>query len=196
MDSVEKVMTEEVNTENQNLNTETSTNAVVEASGTQQAVETKTFTQEELNKIIEERLKREREKYKDYSELKKIAEEYKKIKEAEMTEQEKMLQKLSEYERSLLDKEREAEELRIELLKIRILDEMGLPKAWAKRIFGTNEEEIRQDAEELKKILGTPKPSQIGAGSNPASAVGLTPDLEKLGKMSMEEYIKFRKSGG
>jgi len=196
MDSEEKVVTESVDTESKNINTETPVNTGTEVVGIQPVAETKTFTQEELNKIIDERLKREREKYKDYSELKKIADEYKKIKEAEMTEQEKLQQKLSEYERTLLDKEREAEELRVELLKVRILDEMGLPKTWAKRIFGTNEEEIRQDAEELKKMLGTPKPTQIGTGSNPATTISLTPDLDKLGKMSMEEYIKYRKSGG
>lgn len=131
--------------------------------------ETKTFTQAELDVIIADRLKREKEKYKDYAELKKLAEEYQKVKESQMSETEKLQAKLAEYERQLLEKEREAAEARLESLKLKVLDEMGLPKAWASRIFGTTEEEIKQDAEELKKLLGTPgKP--VGGGTNPANS--------------------------
>lgn len=105
----------------------------------------KTFTQEELDRIIAERLSREREKYKDYADLKKAAEEYQKLKESQMSEQEKLQAKLAEMEKTLLEKEREAAEARTEALKLRVLDEMGLPKAWAARIFGTTEEEIRAE---------------------------------------------------
>lgn len=126
----------------------------------------KTFTQAELEAILSDRLKREREKYKDYADLKKAAEEYQKLRESQMSEQEKLQAKLAEYERQLLEKEREAAEARLESLKLRVLDEMGLPKAWAQRIFGTTEEEIRQDAEELKRLLGTAGRA-IGSGTNP-----------------------------
>lgn len=130
--------------------------------------EPKTFAQEEVDRIIAERLKREREKYKDYDAYKKAAEELQKLKEAQMSETEKLQAKLAEYERQLLEKEQEAAEAKVEALKLRVLDEMGLPKAWASRIFGTTEEEIQQDAEELKKLLGTSgKP--IGGGTNPAN---------------------------
>lgn len=148
----------------------------------------KTFTQAELDAIIADRLKREREKYKDYAELKKMAEEYQKLKEAQMSETEKLQAKLAEYERQLLEKEREAAEARLESLKLRILDEMGLPKAWASRIFGTTEEEIRQDAEELKKLLGTPgKP--VGGGTNPVNTGNQSQVFtrEQLKKMTPEE---------
>lgn len=155
----------------------------------------KTFTQAELEAIIADRLKREREKYKDYAELKKAAEEYQKLKESQMSEQEKLQAKLAEYERQLLEKEREAAEARLESLKLRVLDEMGLPKAWASRIFGTTEEEIRQDAEELKKLLGTAgKP--VGGGTNPPGGSNVSPDLDALGKMSMADYIEYRKKLG
>lgn len=143
----------------------------------------KTFTQEELNRIIEERLRREREKYKDYAELKKLAEEYQKLKEAQMSETERLQAKLAEYERQLLEKEREAAEARVEALKLRVLDEMGLPKAWASRIFGTTEEEIRQDAEELKKLLGA-QGKPIGGPTNP----GQTDNPVDYRKVSKEEF--------
>ena len=155
----------------------------------------KTFTQAELDAIIAERLKREREKYKDYADLKKAAEEYQKLKEAQMSETEKLQAKLAEYERMLLEKEREAAEARLESLKLRVLDEMGLPKAWAARIFGTTEEEIRQDAEELKKLLGAAGRA-VGSGTNPPGGANVVPDVEALGRMSMADYIEYRKRLG
>lgn len=130
--------------------------------------ETKTFTQEELERVIAERLKREREKYKDYAELKKAAEELQKLKEAQMTEQEKLQAKLQEYERILQEKEREAKEAQIQATKMKVLTELGLPLDLAGRIFGEDEESIRQDAEALKKLLGIiSKP--IGGGTNPTT---------------------------
>ena len=131
----------------------------------------KTFTQAELEAVLADRLRREREKYKDYADLKKAAEEYQKIKEAQMSEQEKLQAKLAEYERKLQEKEREAEAARLEALKLKVLDEMGLPKAWAARVFGKTEDEIKADAEALKKLLGaqTAK-TTIGGATNPATA--------------------------
>ena len=145
----------------------------------------KTFTQAELDAIIAERLKREREKYKDYADLKKAAEEYQKLKESQMSEQEKLQAKLAEYERQILEKEREAAEARLESLRLKILDEMGLPKAWATRIFGTTEEEIRQDAEELKRLLGTGK--TVGGGTNPPTTNNQTFTKEQIARMSPED---------
>ncbi|TCS80372.1 capsid assembly scaffolding protein Gp46 family protein [Tepidibacillus fermentans] len=133
--------------------------------------QTKTFTQEEIDRIIAERLKREKEKYKDYEQLKKAAEELQKLKEAQMTEQEKLQAKLAEYEKALQEKERLAREAQLQTTKTKILTEMGLPLDLANRIFGEDEETIRQDAEMLKKLLGiSGKP--IGGGTNPADQKG------------------------
>ncbi len=134
----------------------------------------KTFTQAELEAIIADRLKREREKYKDYSDLKKAAEEYQRIKESQMSETEKLQAKLAEYERQLLEKEREAAEAKMELLKASLLEKAGLPKEWSGRVYGTNEKEIEEDIKELKKILGIP--TKVGGGTNPAGATTPKPN--------------------
>lgn len=149
----------------------------------------KTFTQAELEAVLADRLRREREKYKDYADLKKMAEEYKKLKESQMSETEKLQAKLAEYERQLLEKEREIAEARMESLKLKVLDEMGLPKSWASRIFGTTEEEIKQDAEELKKLLGV-QGKPVGSGTNPANPGNNQAQVftrEQLKKMTPEE---------
>ena len=131
----------------------------------------KTFTQAELEAVLADRLKREKEKYKDFDVYKKAAEEYQKQKETQMSEQEKLQAKLADAERQLLEKEREAAEARTESLKLKLLDDLGLPKTWVTRIFGTTEAEIRSDAEELKKLLGTVGKT-VGSGTNPPGSDG------------------------
>jgi hypothetical protein len=131
----------------------------------------KTFTQAELDAIIADRLQREREKTKDYADLKKAAEEYQKLKDAQMTETEKLKSKLEEAEREKAKHEQQAANLKLEIDKLAILEELGLSKTWANRVKGATVEEIKQDAEELKKALGaTGKP--VGGGTNPPGAGG------------------------
>ena len=56
----------------------------------------KTFTQADLDRIVGERLTREREKFKDYDDLKNKAAEYDKGQQAQLSEQEKLKQALNE----------------------------------------------------------------------------------------------------
>lgn len=128
----------------------------------------KTFTQAEIDALISERLKREREKYKDYDELKTKAEKWAQKEQADMSEAEKLQAKIAEYERQLAEKEQEAQLAKTEALKLRILDELALPKSFASRIFGRKEDEIRADAGELKKLLGSQ--TKVGTGTNPPGA--------------------------
>lgn len=75
------------------------------------ATEVKTFTQEELNKIVEDRLARERAKFTDYEDLKAKAEKYDAQEEAQKSE----LQKATERAQALeveLDGLKKANELR------------------------------------------------------------------------------------
>lgn len=144
-----------------------------------------TLTQEELNRIIEQRLARERKKYADYDELKKAAEELKAIKEAQMSEQEKLQARLAEYERKTAELELQLQQARLEAIKLSVLEELNLPKAFASRIFGTTEEEIRQDAQELAKLLNSIKP--IGNPSNPPNNNAASFTRAQLAQMSPDE---------
>lgn len=60
--------------------------------------EPKTFTQAELEKHIADRLKRERDKYKDYKDLQAAKSELDKIKEAQLTETERLQKQLAQAE--------------------------------------------------------------------------------------------------
>jgi hypothetical protein len=63
-----------------------------------QAAPGKTFTQEELDRIIAARLQREREKFRDYDALRRKAEEFDKLQQAQMSEQERLAKRLAELE--------------------------------------------------------------------------------------------------
>jgi len=153
----------------------------------------KVFTQKELEKIIAERLERERKKYKDYDELKKVAEEYKKMKEAQMTEEEKLQSKLAELEAAVLEKELEVQEAMIEKTKMKVAMEMGLPADALDFISGSTEEEIREAAEKFKNLLGG-NYSKVGKPSAPATAQSGSKvwTRSEIENMSREELIQHR----
>ena len=86
--------------------------------------EARTFTQEELNKFVSERVKRERAKYSDYEELKEKALKFDEITAAQGTE----LTKLQEESKKLkeeLKSMKEAEQLR--LTKEKIAKDSNIP---------------------------------------------------------------------
>ncbi|MEM3771957.1 MAG: DUF4355 domain-containing protein [Candidatus Micrarchaeia archaeon] len=102
----------------------------------------KTFTQDEVNRIVKGRLAREREKYKDYEVLgKRVKEMEEKEKEkASMPELERMKAELEEMKRLVSKKDEEARRQAIYNLKLELLEAEGLPKYWAKRILGETED--------------------------------------------------------
>ena len=100
----------------------------------------RTFSQSELNAIVEDRLKREREKYPDYNELKAKAAKFDKIEEESKTE----LQKATERAEALqaeLDGLKSAEQLRI--MREEVATATGVP---ANLLTGTTKEDCEAQA--------------------------------------------------
>ena len=112
-------------------------------------------TQEELNNIIKDRLKREREstekRFEGYispeehakalAESNKAFDDYKKAHEGDEALIKDLTAKNKSYETASL--------------KSRIAHEVGLSYEWIGRISGDDEKSIRADAESLKKLVGT-----------------------------------------
>lgn len=152
----------------------------------------KTFTQEDLDKIVKERLERERKKYADYDDLKKAAEELSKLKDSEKSEVERL-----KAEAAKIQKERDELNARIKAQEVRgkkaaALEKAGMPAALADRVMGETDEEIAADVEALKK-LGVGSQNKGGGGTPPKSGEN-EPSLEEVGNMSMDQYIKWRES--
>lgn len=115
-------------------------------------------TQEELDKILGERLKREREKFADYEAIKKgntdlTAELDKLKKEAEINASNK-----ADFEKQIKELTSKIKGYEADSAKNRIALEVGLPLEIAKRLSGSNEDEWRQDAELLAKFISKPLP--------------------------------------
>lgn len=106
----------------------------------------KTFTQEEMNKIVKERVAREREKYSDYDSLKDKANKFDEIEEANKSELEKMTEKNNSLQ-SQLDKLTAQSELR--KAQDKVATDTGLPISVVKTLSGSNVEELTNSAQAI-----------------------------------------------
>lgn len=111
--------------------------------------EERTFTQAELNEIVSDRLKREREKYADYEELKAKASKYDESEEKSKSELEKMTEKASKLQNEL-DALKKAESVRG--IREKVAEATGVP---ASLLTSDTEEGCTQQAE---SILSFAKP--------------------------------------
>lgn len=124
----------------------------------------KTFTQEEVDHIISERLAREKKKGED---------DNRKIKEkvdAEALAKNQEWQKLAETrEKELAEATTKLKGLEIEKRKQAIASKVGLPEAFAQRLQGETDEELEKDAKLLLEALPkAPKIPALGA-TNPGT---------------------------
>lgn len=88
---------------------------------------TKTFSQEDLDKIVADRIARERKKYADYEDVKKKAEEYEKALEekrlAELSEKERLEELAKKYEAEKQTLSSELEQMRESVKREKIVNE-------------------------------------------------------------------------
>lgn len=133
-----------------------------------QATEQKTFTQEELNAILNDRLGREKAKYSDYEALKEKASKFDKIEEANKTEMQKITEKATalENELSALKKANEIKAVRLEVAK-----EQNIP---ADLLTADTKEECEAQAKALlafaKEKQGYPALRDGGETNNPSAS--------------------------
>lgn len=120
--------------------------------------EQKTFTQEELNGIVTDRVKREREKYADYATLKEKADKLDKLEEASKSEIQKMTEK-AERLQAELDEIKKAEKVRE--IRAKVAQETGVP---VHLLTGDTEEDCQTQAEAIKAYATPAYPSVRDAG--------------------------------
>lgn len=109
----------------------------------------KTFTQTELDRIVADRLKREREKFADYNDLKAKAE----AADSSKSELAKLADRVAAAEKRAADAE--AKQMRAEVAQAK-----GLSAAQAKRLAGSTKEELEADADELLEAFGGAKKAE------------------------------------
>lgn len=163
----------------------------------------KTFTQADVERIIADRLKRERDKYADYDQLKAKAAEA----DSSKTELQKLAERVEASEKRAADAE--AKQLRTEIASAK-----GLTAAQAKRLTGSTMEELEADADDLLAAFGGKKEDakskdkpegdgvETGRGADAGAAIfgrpkerltpGAAPDREpeKTGDQLADEVLK------
>lgn len=118
----------------------------------------KTFSQEELNSIVSDRLNKEKSKYeKQIEELTAKTNSYEQQIANFTSQLEEINKKAATSDEELKAKESKIQEYESAALKMRIAHEFEIPYELANRLSGNTEEEIKADAEVVKKLLGTTK---------------------------------------
>lgn len=123
----------------------------------------KTFTQAELDAIVTDRLKRDRQKYADYDALKEKADKFDAMEESNKTELQKAIER-GDALQSELDKMKAANTIRE--IRAKVAEETGVP---ANLLTATTEDECKEQAKGILEYA-TPKgyPSLRDGGEIPA----------------------------
>lgn len=110
-------------------------------------------TQEELDNIVKERIRREREKFGDYDDLKKRVSELESENGALKATVEETKQTIAESDAQITELQGQVSNYETASLRTRIALQNGLPYDLADRIQGADEEALRADAERLAGFM-------------------------------------------
>ena len=120
----------------------------------------RTFSQADVDKIVAERLQRERQKYGDYDSLKDKASKYDQLEEASKTELQKAVDKAAKLQKEL-DGLKQAETIR--QVRAKVSKETGVPEAL---LTAGTEEECKAQAEAIKAFADPGYPKVKDGGEN------------------------------
>ncbi|HEY1395028.1 capsid assembly scaffolding protein Gp46 family protein [Roseateles sp.] len=147
-----------------------------------------TFTQADLDRIVADRLSRERGKYADYDQLKTKASEFDKLADAQKTEAQKAADAVTAAEAKAQAAERRA-------LLLEVASEKGITAAQAKRLVGNTRDELLADADEFLQSLPGAQPQQP-SGRRPVEALksGSLPAGQASAPGDPNEWMRKRSS--
>lgn len=142
------------------------------------AEEDKKFTQEDVDKIVQERLARERAKFSDYDQIKSELE-------ATRASHAELKAENTDLKAQVADQAGKMKDSELKAQKAEIAKKAGLSEALADRLQGTTEEELLADAKRLAEAMG-PGP-KVGEGTNPPAGAKRPLTRADVKKMTYEE---------
>lgn len=167
------------------------------------------LTQSALNSIIANEVRKVeaqmRGKYSDYDALQAKATELDQLKQAEETELEKLQRELAEKDAQIETAKQQAETERLNTLRLRVGQELGLPPQLSALLQGTDEEALKAHAQTLIDALPAAPGARVpnldataGGGQPSTRSMKLTPEQEAAlanaqridPTMTREKYIE------
>ena len=158
--------------------------------------ETKTYTQEEVDKMIDKRFARmkadfEKEKKELERKHNESIEDYEeRIKNANLTAEEKHKKELEKIQKDLDTKNAELTKIKTDEIKRATLTKYKMPDKFLDRISGTNEEEIEASVKGFAEVMGE-YVKGLGANGVPGAMNGGSEDKkytkEEFSKMTLSE---------
>lgn len=142
-----------------------------------QEIEEKKFTQKDLDKIVQERLGKEKKKFqKEISEVERLA----KLS-AEEQEREKFKREKEEFEneKKLIQRER------MEIQTAKELENLGIPNTLAKFVTSDEADQVQDNIKELKKVWAKALDEAVAK-----RIAGTTPKTSNIPTMSETEKMK------
>ena len=147
-------------------------------------------SQEELDRIISDRVKREKEtaakKYEGWistDDQKKATADLQKQVDDLSESLESQTKKYATYDKDLADRDAKIKDYETGSVKTRIALATGLPYDMASRLRGTTEEEIQKDADSMKALMGSTKP--VAPLANPEG----DPSSKSSSEVAMKEML-------
>lgn len=142
----------------------------------------KTFTQSELNSIIETRLAREKEKYADYESLVEKAKKFDEAEEAQKTELQRMTEKADALEKKLshLETENKTREIRASVAK-----ETGVP---VELLTESDKEACEAQAKAILSFAGSQKKAYPSTQRNVGAKSDLTPQQVAMADLARQVF--------
>ena len=144
------------------------------ASGGNSSESPKTFSQDELNAIIADRLSREREKFADYEDLKEKADKLKEIEDANKSELQKAQEELEKLKGEKAKREHERE---VAGIRAKVSKDTGVP---ADLITADTEEAAKAQAEAILKFKGESTGSSYAFKGDRGEGVPPETDFSKI----------------
>lgn len=155
--------------------TETGAQPVVNAPA--EATAGKTFTQADLDRVVADRVARERKKYDGFDDYKARATELATLQESQKSETQKLADQKAAAEKQAAEAQKAAADANTELLRYRVAAKAKLSPELAERLKGTTEQELLADAEALKKLVGPQGPPDFDGGTRTTAK---TNDMNQL----------------
>jgi hypothetical protein len=136
----------------------------------------KTFTQADVDRLIRDRLAREREKFADYDELKTAA-----------AAGDKSKTQLDKIESELSTMRSRAEKADAALLRREVADELGLTAKQARRLSGSTREELLADGREYMEDNGIKGKAERAAETDAGKGKGTDDGTDDEGSEETEQ---------